>query len=558
MLEMNETDTVKVTDKTNNENAAETTMDACDIRNVDKTDITNEKNAGNEKFEPCEMCGTGEKHELKTQTIYKAADKMLLAGAFVLGVLFSWLFYGNYPGISVPIFVIAFYALLLSYTRPLLEKEAKFGWFLSVPVLMISLTFFLHGNQILHILNLLALPMLILLQTLLITGINSYKWDSPGIIADLLYCVFGRCLYHVAKPFKFISSALRRKKERKGRTVFKVLTGLLISLPLIFVLGLLLSSADLVFGEFVKKLPVFFREINLAEFIGRSIVALIIFLLSFSYAWSLGHGEKFADFLSDVSGPKQPGEKSRWDQVTVITVTVMINVLYIAFVAVQFIYLFGRSGLPEGFTYSGYARRGFFELIAVSILNIGILACTLTYTKRCKPGMDIVLKVLNTIMICCTFIMLYSAHYRMSLYENAYGFTFLRVMTHAFMVFLLVLFIITLARVWFSRLPLLKPYIVVAVVAFMVINYINVDAIIAGNNIKRYYETNNIDVEYFRTLSNGVVADLAILAKDKDPLVSSAARDILEQRKKRLSAERSWQSFNLTDYLAKRYLERGW
>ena len=75
--------------------------------------------------------------------------------------------------------------------------------------------------------------------------------------------------------------------------------------------------------------------------------------------------------------------------------------------------------------------------------------------ERTRQGADIVLKILNTVMICCTFIMLYSAHYRMSLYENAYGFTFLRAMTHAFMVFLLILFIITLARVWFTYLPLL-------------------------------------------------------------------------------------------------------
>lgn len=557
MLVMNETDKAKETDKINNEDAAKTTTNAYDTCDTDKTDDENERN---DKAEPCEMCGTSEKHELKPGAIieYKGADKMLLLGALAFGILFSWLFYGNYPGISVPIFVIAFYALLLFYTRPLLTKEAKFGWFLSIPVLMISLTYFLYGNKTLHILNLLALPVLILLQTLLITGANSFKWDSLGIIADLLYCVFGRCLYHVAKPFKFVSAALRGKKEHKCRTLVKVLTGLLISLPLIFVLGLLLSSADIVFGEFVKKLPVFFRDINMEEFIGRTVAALIVFILSFSYVWSLGHGEKLGDILPEGSGSKQAGEKRRWDQVTVITVTVAVDVLYIAFVAVQFIYLFGKSGLPEGFTYSGYARRGFFELIMVSMLNIGILAFTLTYTKRCNQGKDIVLKVLNTIMICCTFIMLYSAHYRMSLYENAYGFTFLRVMTHAFMVFLLVLFIITLARVWLTRLPLLKPYIVVAVAAFTIINYMNVDAIIAGNNIKRYYETNNIDMEYFGRLSNGIVADLAILAKDKDSFVSSAAQDMLEQRRKRLSAERSWQSFNLTDYKAKKLFERGW
>ena len=275
-----------------------------------------ERNEKNDKvIETRDMCGVIKKQELRPEPVleFKEADRLLLLGAFALGILFSWLFYGNYPGISVPILVIAFYALLLSYMRTSLKKEAKFGWFLSIPVLMISLTFFLYGNKTLHMLNLLVLPVLILLQTLLITGGNSYKWDSPGIIADLMYSVFGRCFYHVAKPFIFLSSALRGKKERKGRAAAKVFLGLIISFPLIFVLGLLLSSADAVFGEFARKLSVFFRDINIGEFIGRSVMALIIFLLSFSYAWSLGNGEKLCDILVGGDVPKQPEEKRRWD-----------------------------------------------------------------------------------------------------------------------------------------------------------------------------------------------------------------------------------------------------
>ena len=168
--------------------------------------------------------------------------------------------------------------------------------------------------------------------------------------------------------------------------------------------------------------------------------------------------------------------------------------------------------------------------------------------------MNMAFRILNTVMICCTFVMLVSAHYRMSLYEEAYGYTFLRVMTHAFMVFLLVLFVITLARVWVERLPLLKPYIVTAVIAFVIVNYINVDTLIARKNIERYQHTKVIDMNYFRTLSNDIINDLKMLAEDTNPEVAAAAREQLEKRKERLAEPGPWQSFNLPDYKARKVL----
>lgn len=506
----------------------------------------------------CEMEKPNDLNETDTSflQLLTLPEKLLMAGALVIGVLFVWLFYGKYPGISIPIFVIAFYALLLAYTRPVLSKEAWFGWFLSIPVFMLSLTYLLFGNEILMILNLLVLMVLILLQTLLITGANSFKWFNPGILIDLLCGVFYRCVVHVLKPFGIIAILFRRKTKENGNKSIgvKVLTGLLISLPLLLVLLALLSSADMVFGRLVDKLPNIFDEINLGEFIGKSIVALVIFFISFSYLWSLRHGDKPAESANKSTNSSSFSLKNSWDNITVITITAAVDIVYIVFVVIQFAYLFGGSGLPEGFTYAEYARSGFFELILVTLLNIGLLACTLTFTKKGSTAAGTALGVLNTIMIGCTFVMLFSAQYRMSLYEEAYGYTFLRIMTQAFMVFLLVLFVITLARVWVERLPLLKPYIVVAIVAFTVVNYINVDTMIVKKNIERYYSTNIIDMAYFRTLSNDIVSDVRKLTEDKDPNVATAAKELLAQRKKWLLEEKPWQSFNLADYRARKAL----
>lgn len=505
---------------------------------------------------------TPEQYQINADKLnFNRSDRLMAAGALLFGTLFVCLFYGKYPGISVPIFIIAFYALLFAYARPVLTKNAKFGWFLSIPVFLISLTYALYGNETLMILDILALPVLILLQTLLITGVNTFKWHSPGIIIDIIYGMIFRCLLHVFKPIKLLASLFKRKSNDNGKRSagFRVLIGLAISVPLLLIIFPLLSSADMVFGRFFDKLFKIFENVSLGEVIGKINIALVIFFLSFSYLWSLGHKERVADGVMKGIIPKTPEQKRCWDPVTIITMTAIVDILYVVFVAIQFAYLFGSYGLPQGFTYAEYARRGFSELILVSLLNIALLAVTLTYTQKGALGVNIALRILNSIMVGCTIVMLVSAYYRMTLYEEAYGFTFLRIMTTAFMFFLLVIFVITLGRVWIDKLPLLKPYIVAAVVAFTVINYINADEMIAKNNIERYYNTKKIDMEYFRSLSCSVVDDLKVLAKDRNTEVSARAAEMLAQRKDVLARlNKDWQSFNLTNYLAQKDLEKGW
>ncbi len=489
--------------------------------------------------------------------VYSASDKLLLAGALLIGIIFVWLFYDKYPGISVPLFIITFYALLFAYTRPVLKKEARFGWFLCLPVLLLSLTFVLFGNEILMVLNILALPWLILLQTILVTGVNSYKWSSPGILMDLLIGAFARCLMHIPKPFAILSSIVHSRTGGSGKKSVgsRVLLGLLISLPLLLTLLLLLSSADMVFGKIVEKIPNFFDSLSIEDFVSKSIIAIFIFFISFSYLWSLRHGDRFIETKTGLVSIKTSDEKKRWDPVILITVTSAVDILYVFFVIIQFTYLFGGAGLPDGFTYSEYARSGFFELILVSLLNVGLLALTLTYTKKGSGGVDMIFRLLNTLMICCTFVMLCSAYFRMSLYEDAYGFTFLRIMTKAFMVFLLVLFVITMARVWYDRLPLLKPYIAAAVIAFTAINFINIDVMIVRKNIERYHQTGIIDMDYIKNSSNSVTKELQELTADKNPEVASRAKQILKYRKNRLMEKTGWQSFSLADYYAKGVIE---
>ena len=163
--------------------------------------------------------------------------------------------------------------------------------------------------------------------------------------------------------------------------------------------------------------------------------------------------------------------------------------------------------------------------------------------------------ILSTILVLSTFIILLSAHLRMSLYEEAYGFTYLRILTHAFMAYLFGLFVISLGKIWRPTIPLLKSYIVVSIVAYTLINYVNVDKVIAENNIERYNKGNSIDIAYLSGLSYDAVPLLVDFRNNTtDQELANQLENVLEDKKAKLEKDTSWQSFNISKYRAKQAL----
>lgn len=479
---------------------------------------------------------------------------LLLLGALALGLIFNILFYKQTLGVSYPIFVIAFYCFLIWRLKERLVFKLDLGWLLSVPVLMLSLTYFLFSNEIFMVLNFVAVPILIIVQTLLITGNNRYQWYTAKFTNDIFYGIFVRTLSHIFKPFEIISKLIRKKADPgKYAVLGKVFMGLMLSIPLVFIIVLLLSSADEVFKHMMGNIPQFLTNINIGDFIVQAIVMLMVSVVIYSYLWSLAKREN-VNIGSKVTG--SGSKKLVWDPIIVITVFTMINIIYVVFAIIQFAYLFSsaNSVLPSYVTYAEYARRGFFELILVTVINLGILLLSINLTKKEGRNIEIALRILNSLLIVCTLVMLASAHLRMSLYEEMYGYTYLRVLTHAFMVFIFVLLAATLVKVWYEKMSLLKWYIVISITSYLVVNYVNIDAIIAKNNIKRYKTEQKIDTYYLRSLSYDAIPYAVNLMNDQDKEVARSIENYLYDVKEKLKHETSWQSFNISEFRAKNIL----
>jgi len=161
-------------------------------------------------------------------------------------------------------------------------------------------------------------------------------------------------------------------------------------------------------------------------------------------------------------------------------------------------YLFIQSGtLPEGITYAEYAREGFFQLLAVAILNIlAVIALELLNPNKRK-----VQRGLEEITLACTFIMSISAFYRMSLYENIYGFTVLRLLVYMFLIFLMGFILLVSIYLITYNAKIMLLIIAYSLVFYIGSAYYNVEGHIAQKNIARYDQTEDLDMDYLLSLS---------------------------------------------------------
>lgn len=245
-----------------------------------------------------------------------------------------------------------------------------------------------------------------------------------------------------------------------------------------------------------------------------------------------------------------------WDPIIAITILIAINCVYLVFTLIQFAYMFGslNNALPPDFTYAEYARRGFFELLIVTLINFSIVLSSIRFTRKDGNLVARTVQILHSLLILCTVVILSSAYLRMSLYEEVYGYTYLRVLTHSFMIFLGVLFAIAFYKIWNERISLLKPYIIIGIIAYLILNFANIDELITSNNLDRYIKTGKLDTRYLKNLSYDSIPVLVDLLKDKNA-PADIKRNLVEQQQE-LSKKQPWQSFNLSQQKAKQVLSQ--
>jgi predicted membrane channel-forming protein YqfA (hemolysin III family) len=220
---------------------------------------------------------------------------------------------------------------------------------------------------------------------------------------------------------------------------------------------------------------------------------------------------------------------------TIYAPMIMLNLIYIVFFVALSSYLFSAftGNLPLDMTYSEYARRGFFELCAVSVINLGVIAFTYTFGKREEKQYPKVLKALTAVISFFTILLVATAISKMLLYMSSYGLTRLRV--YSFWFLIVILFVFGLILIWHFKPFNLGKYLIIGVsVLFMALAVSNTDGLIAEYNIENYEngKLTELDTEMLSELSAAVYPHVSDYAKRvKDPVEKQELKNIAQIHK---------------------------
>lgn len=303
------------------------------------------------------------------------------------------------------------------------------------------------------------------------------------------------------------------------KTFVRVMIGLGTALPVLLIVVPLLVSSDAAFDGMISRI---IGDISSA--IGKLFLAIIIspFIISFAYT------------LKKQQIPERKESKFKGiDNAIVISFLSAISVCYIAYLVSQLAYFFNAFAgiLPEGyeFTVSAYARRGFFEMSIIAAINIVIIFGALLLSVKKENKICIASRILATFIGGFTLIIIATALSKMILYINSLGMTKLRILTSAFMVFLAIVFVAIMLRLFWSRIQVLKVAIVTAGCVLAVLGIANVNHVVAAYNYNAYVsgKLEEIDVYTIYRLGEEGVPYLVKLAENSNEDVAESAKNYL-------------------------------
>ncbi len=470
----------------------------------------------------------------------------ILGTAFLLGLLFNYFLFGKVPGLGYTLFVVAIVsgAVVVSWQA---KKPLSRGavWYAALAVIFSAGVSWRSSYELTFMNVVLSMFLLLLVVSEAIGNrIRTLPIEKYFSLAWLLLYFLGNI------GLLFGAWSQERQGERTGKSS-AIVRGVLLALPVLVLFTLLFSSADLIWQKYVKD--IIHINISLETLVRSFLVILVTLGLSGAGWYMFTNVRKIEQRPDDV---KRTGLGST--EVRILLGSV--NVLFLLFIIVQLAYLFGGQNniAGQGFTYAEYARRGFFELIIVAVISwlvVWTLDRTLAKSNTNAPATA---KFMSLTLIVQVFVIMASAFMRLVLYEQAYGFTTLRFYSHAFIVWLALVFVLLLYKLFVSRREdRLAFSILISVLTFAgAVNLFNPDAFIARQNMERYSATGKVDVFYLDRLSPDAVQAALPILETKDIEAAKIAANRFFWKLDRLNASAArWQSYNLGRRQARKLLQ---
>jgi hypothetical protein len=472
---------------------------------------------------------------------------MALAWALVLGLLADLLIrVGGRPGLNVALWALAGTAVLWLLARQRQAPVSAETRWLVGGALTFALVLVLRAAEALAVFSLFAAVALLGLAA----GRGALAWATRSHFFEIAAAAVRMGVLFALGPFGWSVGAARQPATLESggghtwpRYAGMVARGTVMALLPLLVLTQLLTEADPVFESMADSLFA-----GIGPQLDHLLFAGVVAWLTCGYLRAFLVGDDAVMERARLPRPSlAPAE--------IAFALSLLNVLLLAFLAVQVRYLFGGSELVEvtaGLSYAEYARRGFFELVAAAAFVVPVLL--VADWAAAGDGMRgrRVLRATSILLVLLLAGVLASAAYRMRLYQSAYGLTESRLYVSVFMIWLTGV----LAWLGFTVLRGRRRGFAFGAMAgglacIAALHVLNPHALIARVNISRAAAGAEYDGRYLTTLSADAVP---VLVGRLPALPEGEHCRVAAMLQERWSGERpgGWRTWNLGDARARR------
>ncbi len=448
---------------------------------------------------------------------YKPLDKkdisfvlLYLVSSFLI-VDFA-LFHGFRAGVFIAYLV--FFILTTVYISRKAEKIPAFSWLCGALSIIGSFTFVLYDSGLIMFFMFILIGALFGIYCLGISrglGINS---GSYKVLIDVLGSVFVKPFANIGEIFGSAKASAKESKKSFGAVI-----GFVAALPVLCIIIPLLVKSDAAFEglvlSIIKNIGIYLLE-----------VAVAVLLLLYLYPFAFGHRH------STLKSKSTGRIKKCFPASACISFLSVISIVYVVYLFSQLAYFFSafKGILPEDYEHSAssFARRGFYEMFAVCVINIVIVSIVSMLVKKKNTAV----KLISTFISMFSVLLIVIAMEKMKLNISVFGLSLNRVLVSVFMLMTLFATLFFIIHIFAPKVSYIKPIIIFCSVLFIAMTYADIDMQVAKYNINAY-NTNAIhtlDVENISELSDSAVPYLIKLcSSDNDKISSEAKRRLTDK-----------------------------
>lgn len=461
---------------------------------------------------------------VKTKIMPTVRDRLFFVAVIALGFALFDFALGN-CGIGTTAYFLMLFIITAVYLMPW-KSTALFPVLCGALGMVLSVGFSVSCQTTVTFFTILAVEFLYLVFAGGISGNLAYGTDTVAVSRDALRIFFSDSVEEVGAVFR------TGKGIKDGgqllRNIFKCTLGIVIAVPLVCVVIPLLTAADGAFDAFITRIV----EADLGFDFSHLLYAIVLCPFTCGMLFSLKH--------------KQAQKKKRidlgfapvmLDPMITAGFLGVLTLCYLLYVYSQLGYFFSAFGgsIPNSVkTAAAYARRGFFELCAISVINFASIALAMFKTKQ--QGAYRVCKWMAVFISAFSIMLIATAQSKMLLYIKLYGLTMRRMLPSIFMVLLALAFVLLAIRIIKGRFPYMRIFVSVCAVTLILMNFADMSAVAANYNVEVYlnkdaaWHTSTVEVDYLRSLGEPALPALVRLYKEaEDPSVRDTASAAIER-----------------------------